>query len=417
MKYLLFTFFLSCSVYTSQAQNMPLRQIFGSLPSKMDTLLDQPDKYRIQIVYTQIDRDARNRPHFQTFSFGDTAQYFYPASTVKMPAAFLALEKLNALGIVGATHNSTMLTGAGRAPQTPVQSDSTALSGLPSIAHYVRKIFLVSDNDAFNRLYEFLGQEFLNQKLREKGYQRTRIVHRLSVSGFDTIANQYTNPVSILDSTGKLCYFQGEVFSKCPPGKLGLGSQSLGKGYVGANNALVEQPFDFSFRNYMGLRELHDMLQAVLFPDAVPKKRRFRLNEADDALLLRAMSMVPAESDYPRYDPKTYYDRYVKFLMFGDSTEKPMPPHIRVFNKVGNAYGFLTDVAYIVDFKNKVEFLLAATIHVNSDGIFNDNQYEYDTIGYPFLGALGRAVYQYELSRPVRHKPDLSRFEPYRERK
>jgi len=31
-----------------------------------------------------------------------------------------------------------------------------------------------------------------------------------------------------------------------------------------------------------------------------------------------------------------------------------------VFNKPGWTYGFLTDVAYVVDFKNKVEFMLSA---------------------------------------------------------
>jgi len=392
-----------------QAQS-PLQQILARLPMEVDTLLQQPEKYRIQIVYTQIDRDAQNRPHFQTYTFGDTTQYFYPASTVKMPAAFMALEKLNELGILGAGHNSPMLTGAGRAPQTAVDQDSTAANGLPSIAHYIKKIFLVSDNDAFNRLYEFLGQEYLNDRLRAKGYPHTRIVHRLSVSGFDTIGNRYTNPVSLLDSTGNLRYFQGEAFSQCPPASMGIGSQQLGKGYMDANGQLVQKAFDFSFRNFMGLREMHDMLQAVLFPEAVPAIRRFRLSKADEELLLRAMSMLPGESDFPAYDSVEYYDRYVKFLMFGDSTGKPMPAHIRVFNKVGNAYGFLSDVAYIVDFRHQVEFMLAATIHVNADGIFNDNKYEYDTIGYPFLGRLGRAVYDYELRRPLRHKPDLSKF-------
>jgi hypothetical protein len=409
MRYFLSVLALSACYSLSQAQS-PLQQILAGLPMEMDTLLQQPEKYRIQIVYTQIDRDARNRPHFQTYTFGDTAQYFYPASTVKMPAAFMALEKLNMLSIPGADRNSPMLTGAGRAPQTPVDRDSTAANGLPSIAHYINKIFLVSDNDAFNRLYEFLGQEYLNAQLHAKGYPRTRIVHRLSVSGFDTTGNRYTNPVSLLDSVGNLRYFQGEVFSQCPPAAMGIGSQQLGKGYIDAKGRLVEEAFDFSFRNYMGLREMHDMLQAVLFPEAVPATRRFRLSKADEAQLLRAMSMLPGESDFPKYDSTTYYDRYVKFLMFGDSTEKPMPAHIRVFNKVGNAYGFLSDVAYIVDFKHQVEFMLAATIHVNADGVFNDNQYEYDSIGYPFLGHLGRAVYDYELRRPLRRRPDLGKF-------
>ncbi|MDP9231009.1 MAG: glycoside hydrolase family 9 protein, partial [Bacteroidota bacterium] len=42
---------------------------------------------------------------------------------------------------------------------------STAANGFPSIAQYIKKIFLVSDNDAYNRLYEFLGQQTINDKL------------------------------------------------------------------------------------------------------------------------------------------------------------------------------------------------------------------------------------------------------------
>lgn len=51
-------------------------------------------------MYTQIDRDAQNKPHFKTFTYRlKPHEYFYPASTVKLPAALLALEKLNNLKI------------------------------------------------------------------------------------------------------------------------------------------------------------------------------------------------------------------------------------------------------------------------------------------------------------------------------
>jgi hypothetical protein len=83
------------------------------------------------------------------------------------------------------------------------------------------------------------------------------------------------------------------------------------------------------------------------------------------------MSMKPAESDYPAYD-STYTDAYVKFLLYGGSGNMP-EEGIRIFNKVGDAYGFLTDAAYIVDFKNGVEFLLSATVYTNENEIFNDN--------------------------------------------
>ena len=64
----------------------------------------------------------------------------------------------------------------------------------------------------------------------------------------------------------------------------------------------------------------------------------------------------------------------------------------------------------MVDFKNKVEFMLAATLYVNSDEILNDNKYEYKTTGWPFLYQLGQTVYQYELKRKRPYTPNLSSF-------
>ncbi|HEY8920679.1 MAG TPA: hypothetical protein VIM87_29785 [Chitinophaga sp.] len=68
-----------------------------------------PDSFQLQIIYTRIDRDAHNRPHFRDFYYHvDTGRYFYPASTVKLPGAALALEKLNDLHIPGLDRNTPM---------------------------------------------------------------------------------------------------------------------------------------------------------------------------------------------------------------------------------------------------------------------------------------------------------------------
>ena len=88
-----------------------------------------------------------------------------------------------------------------------------------------------------------------------------------------------------------------------------------------------------------------------------------------------------------------------------------MPSHVRVFNKVGWAYGFMTDVSYVADFRNKVEFMLTATVYTNSDGVLNDNLYEYKEIGWPFLYEVGQTLYQHELKRSRKFAPDLSKFE------
>jgi hypothetical protein len=78
---------------------------------------------------------------------------------------------------------------------------------------------------------------------------------------------------------------------------------------------------------------------------------------------------------------------------------------------VGWAYGFMTDVSYVADVKNRVEFMLSATIYVNSDGILNDNRYDYQSLGYPFMYELGQTIYNFELKRKRSYKPNLSKFQ------
>jgi hypothetical protein len=84
--------------------------------------------------------------------------------------------------------------------------------------------------------------------------------------------------------------------------------------------------------------------------------------------------------------------------MFGDTKEN-IPANIKIYNKVGDAYGTLIDCAYIVDTENKVEFMVSATLLVNKDGIFNDDKYDYDAIGFPFLAELGRQLYAKNLKK------------------
>lgn len=64
-----------------------------------------------------------------------------------------------------------------------------------------------------------------------------------------------------------------------------------------------------------------------------------------------------------------------------------------------------------MDFDKKVEFFVTAVIYVNEDQIFNDDKYEYNQIGLPFLRNLGKVIYKYELNRPRKYTPDLSKFE------
>ncbi|MDH4018755.1 MAG: class A beta-lactamase-related serine hydrolase [Xanthomonadales bacterium] len=383
-----------------------LDSLLASRPDQFLTVTQNRDKYRVQVIYTQIDRDAGNQPTFRTFVYNvNPTVYFYPASTVKLPVAALALEKLNRLNQPGLDRDTTMMTGSDATFQTVARADETSVTGLPSVGNYIRKIILVSDNDAFNRLYEFMGQQEINQRLSGMGYFDSRIIHRLE-SSLSEEENRWTNPVQFL-SDDDLVYEQAAVYNEhsfrgAKPEKLGVAEIVDGK--------RLERPKDFAGKNAYALLDQHEFIKNLVFPQSTKPQKRLDLSEDDYRFLYRYMSMYPGESGIEAYSNSDDYPQgYVKFLMYGGDASV-IPPNIRIFNKVGDAYGFLTDTAYIVDFKNNIEFILSATIYTNENQTFNDDNYEYDDIGLPFLKNLGQAIYEIELKRQREHTPDLSRF-------
>jgi hypothetical protein len=286
-----------------------------------------------------------------------------------------------------------MVTDSGYAGQSVVYTQPNSADGRATIENYIKQIFLVSDNDAFNRLYEFVGQEAIQKKLAAKGYPDAIIRHRLE-SSLNNEENKYTNPIRFYDSSDHLIYEQEQQYSKAIYPKLAV---QLGNGYL-KNGQLIEKPFDFSDKNRVYLQDLHHILQTVLFPASFPRSKRFHLTAEDQNFIKKWMSSFPRESDHPQYDTSNYWDTYCKFLLLG-SEKVSVPTNIKIYNKVGDAYGFLTDIAYIVDEDHKVEFLLSATIACNRDGIFNDDKYDYDDIGYPFMKHLGEVILKYEQVR------------------
>lgn len=367
--------------------------------------LQYPDSFRYQLIYTQIDRDKHNRPHFHHYYFNvDRNNYFNPASMVKLPIALLSLEKLHQLHKRGLDINTPLLTDSAYKGQVRVYKDSTAQNGLPSVAHYIKKIFLVSDNNAYNRLYEFVGQQPIHERLWAMGYKDLRITRRFMP--LDEEGNRHTNPVRFVKN-GKDVYGQPAAYCTLP---FDFSKKVLiGNAHLNRRDSLIHAPLDFTTHNNFPLQDMQYMLQSVLFPETVPKERRFRLTKQDYHFLYHYMSALPRESDYPKYDTLEYFDSFTKFFMFKAGQGK-IPPYIRVFNKTGWAFGFLTDAAYIVDFKNNVEFMLTGTVYVNRDGILNDDRYEYETEGYPFFKEIGNIIYQHELERKREHIPDLKKF-------
>ncbi len=369
---LLFFYFGLISCHKKEQISDPLAWALASEHPAIRKVMDSVEQYEVQILYTRIDRENKDI-HFTDYAFQvDEARYFYPASTIKFPVAVLALEKLSTLDSIRA---DTRYYIEGDSIENTFEDD-------------IINIFTVSDNHANNRLLEFLGQDAINSGLLNKGISPVRISHRLGVHSDEVTTQPLV--VYINDSTTMTTL----PIVNSEPEALRLEGIRKGTGFYD-EDSLVREPFDFSLKNYYPIRTQHELLKRVIFPDKFRADEQFRISPAQRDFLLESMQRLPRSAGY---DPEVYYDSFCKFFIFGDSKDS-IPPNFKIYNKVGFAYGTLTDCAYITDEEKQVEFFLTATILVNKDGIFNDDAYEYENIGIPFLAELGRLLYTYEIDR------------------
>jgi hypothetical protein len=403
------SFFGVSSVAQNTGDTLFLERLLRKHPDKFKKEFVNPEKHRVQIIYTQIDRDKNNVPSFREFRYRVKREnYFYCASLVKLPASALSLEKMHSFSVEGLNSRSPMLTDSVSSCQKKTDHDSTSSSGLPSLSQYIKRMLLISDNEAYSRTYEFLGRDYIHDQLKSKGYPDAFIIQRFD-SGCNTDDNACTNPIRFMDPAGSLLYKQdaqcGSLTMLHP-----LGKPHAGLAYIDKNEKKINEPKDFSQSNFLPLEDITKMLRSLVFPESVSPDERFKITEEDRLFLLRYMSMLPRESDYPKYNPKNFYDSYKKYLIYGDTRAPIQQDSLRIFNIVGQSYGFVSDVAYICDFKNKVEFMLSAVIYTNEDEIINDNKYEYKSVALPFMAELGKLIYNYDRNRKRQIKPRLEEF-------
>ncbi len=368
-----------------------LEDLLKQYPQYFDTILAQGNAYNVQFIYTKIDRGANGIAGLKQFYFNvNPKKYSYPASAVKLPVAILTLQKLEELKQYGVDKSTTMLTEKSYSGQTAVYNDPTTPSGKPTIAQYLKKLLMANDEDAYNRLYEFLGQQFLNEQLHKRNYFDVQLTERLG-DELSEDENRHTNPIKFSAPGNKVLYRQPAENSTFPNEK--------------RNDTLGNE--DFSKKNKMSVEDANNILISLVFPNKVTSSQRFGLTDDSRKFILKYMSQLPTESNNPPYsdDTVTYNPAYSKYLLYGCGRDT-IPKNIRIFNAAGESKGQVIDAAYIVDFDKKIEFFLSAIIYCKSDD-------ECETTGLPFMKHLGEVIYDYEAKREKKILPDLNemRFE------
>ncbi len=354
-------------------------QLASRYPRTIQNILDQKAENEVQVIYTEINRDKNNKatlfPHYYNISNNNISA----GGIAALPVAMYSLQKMAELQSSGITAYSTMITESGGSSLPATFNDPNTADGKPTLTQYLKRLLLADDKEAFDRLYEFTGTDYINNALKKQGFITDTIAARRSDS-FNTRQNLTTNPVLFYTNEMKLQYRQPLQVSR----------------WIVSNK-------EIKTGNQLSLPDAQVMLQSLFFPQSVAASKRFQLTEADQVFMKAYLGLLPRQSVFPFYGI-TVPDATSKFLYYG-AAQGNKDTRFKIYNVSSMEDGRITDVAYFADLDRKVEFMLSATSKIkldeNGEPMAND-----PVIG--FFRDLGLAIYNYETARKRNYLPEFS---------
>ncbi len=346
---------------------------------------------RVQILVTTFEPQANAPPVLHEHGWRVDAEYTYPASAIKTFASVAVLAQLGIWQAAGSRVDlkTPLALCKGREKQCEVIPDPSNLDGgVATIGHEIRKMHLVSDNDAFNRLYDIVGHRELNELFWDKGLSSLRLHHRMYA--VDPAAQLVTPRLQLHPRRGKPMEIPRRESNLVLPPSPAKDRQVGTAHFPLGSRQRVDTPLDFSRKNYISLRQFHRLLLGIVRPD-LPNVPDLGLRRPHRAFLIQAMTEDPLASANPRYTKPDQSARRFKPLYIG--IERVVPDaEFRYVNKAGKAYGFLLENAYIEHTPTGRAFAVTVVVYANDNGVLNDNKYEYKTVTRPFLHDLGEQL-------------------------
>ena len=370
-----------CSSLLSCNSN-PIELVIKSDPYLKEIIKDKED-YEIQVMLTKVNHD-NTKIDFQNYQYQhDENQYFYPASTIKLPIVVLTLKKINELRSKGSDitlKSKIILNNVDNYSNFKLQDSITSFQNL------IADIFLVSDNSASNILIDFIGYNYFNDEMQNAGFDRTYLNHKF-------------NPDPYVNSTWQISDLDNNIISSINDNqkiiKADDKTNGLDKGerrYF--NGEILDESLNFSEKNRFSITDMHNLIKYIFYPEIFDKANTFNLNVEDYDFIRYWMSRFTYEDIGEKFiGDEKFFETYNKFFIHGDE-QSVSNEQIRVYNKIGQAYGTSIDNGLIKNYQNNVEFILTSTIYTNKNKVINDNLYEYDDIAEPFLAKLSRAIYK-----------------------
>ena len=372
---------LSIILFGCSLETNPIKSSFRKNDFLKEIIKEKED-YEIQILLTKIDQ-YNSKVDFQEYKYQlDDNKYFYPASTIKLPIVVLTLKKINELRSKGSeiTLKSKIILN-----YKDDYSELVIRDSITSFQNLIADVFLVSDNSASNILIDFIGYNYFNDEMENAGFDKTYLNHKFNP---DPYVNS-TWQISDLDNNIISSINDNQKIIKADEKTNGLekGERRYFKGEI------LDESLNFSEKNRSSITDMHNLIKYIFYPEIFDSTNTFNLNVEDYDFLRYWMSRFTYEDIGEKFiGDENFFETYNKFFIHGDE-QSVSNEQIRVYNKIGQAYGTSIDNGLIKNYQDNVEFILTATIYTNKNKVINDNLYEYDDLAVPFLAKLSRAIY------------------------
>ena len=374
-------------------ESVDLATLLRAHPEMFADVLERADELRLKIELAVV-TPGPDGPVLVRDALHHGPDYFYPASSVKtcaVLAAFQTIDRLERESGASIDRDTALrfhplFPGEEMETTDPSHVDGQTITA----AHDARKVFLVSDNAAYNRLYELSGPDVINEMMRAAGLESSLIVHRLSE--FHSPEDQLRLPRVEFVEDGEVLAARPARVAPSQGTNAGLSGLVFGKAHLAGNDGMVDGPMSFLHKNWIALRDLLDMNVLMLRPDVRVDGSAvgFELSEGDRAFIREAMASTPAGSTDPVYDAAEYPDEFSKFLGPGVWRVRDRG-EVVIRDKIGRAYGFSTTNSEVTCERTGRTFFLAATIYTNANERVGDGVYEYD-VADTFFADLGEVV-------------------------
>ncbi|MDX2147827.1 MAG: serine hydrolase [Planctomycetota bacterium] len=392
-----------------------LRAEPGPAGARAARVLAEPETYRFQAML-----DVRTPCLRETSGFRVGAEYFYPASTVKVLIAAAALAMLDRLEPPSAPVGDAPATTA----RFAFRDDSGSFAPERSFNEELALCLIVSDNEASNRLLELVGLDGMRTYLDQIGLYQARVVHHLSSTR--TPDEQRRSRAVRLTIGSRTHELPGRVAAPVSPP---LESDTPPRIDVGIAHSregeTIPGPMSFRAKNLVPLDSLHAFLRALGSPDSgdakprvLPPTRdsvassgsnlslgsgcgpRLDLSAPHRALLVELLSSTPEAWSRSRgfrpevADGEQYSDHRFRPIATGLAratfSHGPDDPWI-VASKIGTAYGFVTDVAYAIHRPSGTTLTLSMTMESNPSGMVGAGGYD-EAFALAFFSDVAQAV-------------------------